>query len=111
MERRETVTNERRFGTAKAALVAAGVLLLGLPAPTAAQVPGAPIGVSATPSGNIVILGWSPPNGGAQVTGYAIDAGTSSGATNVAANYVVGNVLGVASPPLPAGTYFVRLKA
>jgi hypothetical protein len=76
-----------------------------------AQVPGAPVGVSAVVSGPIVTLSWSAPNSGGAPTTYLIDAGTSSGASDVASGLSVGNTLGVASPPLAAGTYFVRVSA
>lgn len=81
-------------------------------APAAAQVPGAPIGVSGQVNpNNSVTLSWAAPNGGAPVTNYAVDAGTTSGSSNLAANVLVGNVLTVTGPPLPAGSYFVRVRA
>ena len=78
----------------------------------AAQVPGAPIGVSGQVNpNNSVTLSWAAPNGGAPVTNYAVDAGTTTGSSNLAANVLVGNVLTVTGPPLPTGSYFVRVKA
>ncbi len=78
--------------------------------PAATQTPRAPVGLTAQVSGNVVTLSWAPPASGASVSGYALNAGTSSGASNVAANYVVGQVLSVTAP-VPVGTYFVRVRA
>ena len=98
------------FSVRVAALLASYALLCP-PLLAQAQVPGAPVGVSAVVSGPIVTLSWSPPNSGGAPTTYLIDAGTSSGASNVASGLSVGNTLGVVSPPLAAGTYFVRVSA
>ena len=92
------------------ACLAASLLVTAVPA-WAQSVPGAPIGVSAQVAGPVVTISWTAPNGGALVSGYAIDAGTTSGASNLAANTPLGNVLQVTTPPLPAGPYFVRVKA
>ena len=79
--------------------------------PGAAQTPNSPVGVSALVNGAVVRLTWSPPNGGGPVTGYELDAGTRSGASDLASGYRVGNVLTFDTPALPAATYFVRVKA
>ncbi|MEP7118472.1 MAG: hypothetical protein ABI880_12865 [Acidobacteriota bacterium] len=85
--------------------------LAAMAAPSAAQAPNPPVGGSAQVGGSAARLTWSPPNGGATVLGYEIDAGTSSGASNLVAGYQVGNVLTIDTPALPAGTYFVRIRA
>ena len=90
----------------------AAAIVVAVATSAAAQVPGAPIAVSGQVNpNNSVTLSWAPPNGGAQVTNYAVDAGTTSGSSNLAANVLVGNVLTVTSPPVPSGSYFVRVKA
>ena len=100
-----------RLGLIKAALSAALVVAVATSA-AAQAVPGAPIGVSGQVNvNNSVTLSWAAPNGGAQVTNYAVNAGTTTGSSNLAADVLVGNVLSVTGPPLPAGSYFVRLKA
>jgi len=72
--------------------------------------PGAPSSMTATISGSRATLGWRAPTGGSSPTGYLLNVGTSSGASNVAANYNVGNVLSVYGD-LPRGTYYARVRA
>lgn len=92
--------------------MAAGLVVAVATSAAAQAVPGAPIGVSGQVNpNNSVTLSWAAPNGGAQPSNYAVDAGTTTGSSNLAANVLVGNVLSVTGPPLPAGSYFVRVKA
>ena len=94
------------------AVLAAGLVVAVATSAAAQAVPGAPIGVSGQVNpNNSVTLSWAAPNGGAQPSNYAVDAGTTTGSSNLAANVLVGNVLSVTGPPLPAGSYFVRVKA
>jgi hypothetical protein len=78
-------------------------------APVAA--PGAPSNLSATVSGSTVTLNWTAPVGGDAPTSYVVQAGSSTGLNNLA-NFDTGStsttlvVLNV-----PAGTYFVRVRA
>ncbi len=95
-----------RVATAVFALVAA----VALPALAAAQTPGSPTGLVASVSGSVVTLSWAVPSTGGVVAGYAIDAGSVAGAT-LASNFVVGNVLTIVGPLLPAGSYFARVRA
>jgi Domain of unknown function (DUF3472) len=70
--------------------------------------PGAPSGLTLSINGSIVTLMWSAASG--QPTAYVIEAGLSSGTSNLA-NFQTGNAdttLTVAAPP---GTYFVRIRA
>lgn len=86
--------------------------LLSLVGSAAAQTPpGTPVGLSAVVNGSGARITWSPPNGGPTVSAYALDAGTSSGSSNLVSNYVVGNVLALDTPPLAPGSYFVRVRA
>jgi hypothetical protein len=71
--------------------------------------PGAPSGLVAAPVAGGVGLAWNPPATGGPPTGYRLDVGTSSGATNLGA-VPVGLVTSLAAPA-PAGTYFVRVVA
>jgi hypothetical protein len=69
----------------------------------------APISLSNTVVGSTVTLTWTAPAG--SVTSYVIEAGSSSGLANLA-NFSTGNALTTFSTTgVPAGTYFVRVRA
>ena len=70
------------------------------------QPPGAPT-LTASVSGNTVVLSWAPAAGPAALS-YFLEAGTATGLSNVF-NGNVGNTtqLSAAAPP---GTYFVRVR-
>src|SRR5262249_38051989 len=54
---------------------------------------------------------WNAPAGGDPPTGYIIEAGSSSGQADLA-NIATGNTATTLSAPgVPAGTYFVRVRA
>ena len=72
--------------------------------------PGTPTSMAASVAGTRVTLSWRPPASGAAPTSYAIDVGTTSGASNIAQNYDVGDVLSVAGN-LGRGTYYARVRA
>jgi hypothetical protein len=78
-------------------------------APLAA--PSAPSGLSGTVTGSTVTLTWIAPVGGDAPSSYIVQAGSASGLSDLA-NFDTGTtattlaVLGV-----PAGTYFVRVRA
>ena len=77
------------------------------PAPTA------PLGLGATVDGSIVTLAWGPPANGAvaPVLTYVIEAGSALGSSNLA-NFATGStVTSFTTPPVPAGSYYVRLRA
>jgi titin len=63
----------------------AGAIPAAMAAP--ATIPGAPTGLTATPSNTTVALSWTAPanNGGSSITGYNVFQGTSSGAENYGA--------------------------
>jgi hypothetical protein len=69
--------------------------------------PGAPSALAATVSGSTVTLSWAAPAGGAD--SYVVEAGSVSGAADIAAIDVGGatSLTGV----VPPGTYFVRVRA
>jgi hypothetical protein len=69
--------------------------------------PGAPRGLTASVAGTAVTLGWqagAPP----APTGFVVEAGTSSGATDVGA-FAVG-LATTATGTLPPGTYVIRVR-
>src|SRR5262249_49409353 len=73
--------------------------------------PSAPTGLAGSASGTTVVLTWNAPAGGDPPTGYIIEAGSSSGQADLA-NIATGNTATTLSAPgVPAGTYFVRVRA
>lgn len=82
----------------------AGVPRLGIgvfPVPVVAS----PVGLRATVRGSTVSLVWVPPAGAAE--SYLVEAGRSRGAADVGVVPVAGTAVG---GPLPAGTYFLRVR-
>jgi endonuclease/exonuclease/phosphatase family metal-dependent hydrolase len=75
--------------------------------PLAAE-PLPPTNLSAHVAGNAVTLTWNAPPGG--VSGYRIEVGTAPGLTN-AANVLVGATSSLFIPGVPAGSYYVRIRA
>jgi len=76
-----------------------------------AVAPGAPTGLTATASGSSVTLTWSVPVGGDPVQSYVIEAGSTTGASNLA-NLLTGTTATTFSTGgVPNGTYFVRVRA
>src|SRR5205823_3889666 len=68
-------------------------------------------GLTATVSGSTVNLVWSAPTSGGAPTSYIVEAGSSSGLKDLA-NFSTGNTtLGYSATGVPAGTYFVRVRA
>ena len=71
--------------------------------------PGAPTALTAQVSGRDVSLQWGAPAGGAAPTGYRLEAGTTSGASNVAV-FSTGPSASVGVTGVPDGVYFVRVR-
>ncbi len=71
--------------------------------------PGAPAGLASAVSGSTVTLSWSAPAGGC-ATSYILQAGSASGASNLA-NANVGNVTSYTATGVGPGTYYVRVRA
>jgi len=73
--------------------------------------PSAPGNFAATSSGTNAILTWTAPASGEPVQSYVIEAGSTSGATNLA-NFPTGNALTTFSASsVGAGTYYLRVRA
>ncbi len=75
--------------------------------------PSAPLGLSTVVSGSTFTMTWSPPaNAGlAPVQTYIIEAGSAPGTSNLAV-FPTGNaVTSFVTPPVPNGSYWVRVRA
>lgn len=81
-------------------------------APTACtSAPGAPTGLSGATNGSTVNLAWSAPSGVCAATSYVLEAGSSAGLSDLA-NFNTGSTTtSYSAPGVPAGTYFVRVRA
>lgn len=79
------------------------------PACTAA--PNAPTGLSASASGNTIVLRWSAPSSGQLVTSYFVEVGTSSGSANTVSTSTGSTTTSYTTSTLSNGTYYVRVRA
>lgn len=69
----------------------------------------APVSLSSTVAGTTVTLTWTAPAG--VVSGYVIEAGSSSGSANLASLSTGDAQTTFSTSGVPAGTYFVRVRA
>jgi hypothetical protein len=77
----------------------------------AAAAPTSPIGLVATVIGSAVTLNWNAPASGDPVTTYVLEAGSSSGAADLA-NFSTGSTaLSYGATGVGAGVYYVRVRA
>ncbi len=73
--------------------------------------PGPPTNLSYSVSGTAVTLTWTAPVGTEPVTDYYLEAGTSSGATNIGGSFLGSTATSLTAPDVPPITYFVRIRA
>jgi hypothetical protein len=73
-----------------------------------ADQPASPASLSASVAGRTVMLNWIAPSVPG-LTGYRLEAGSSSGAADVAV-FTTGAVTGVTVADVPEGLYFVRVR-
>jgi hypothetical protein len=100
-------TNPGSFGPAGCSTRVSSSRIL----PAAVAAPNAPSGLAATVSGSVVTLSWAAPVGGDPPTSYQIQAGSSAGQTNIASFDTGSTATTLAIFNVPAGTYFVRVRA
>lgn len=78
---------------------------------TGGQAPGAPVNFVATANGNVVTLTWNAPTSGDPVVTYIIEAGSVSGAANLA-NFSTGSpATSYSASGVVASTYYMRVRA
>jgi hypothetical protein len=71
--------------------------------------PAAPTGLTAFMAGDKITMTWTPALGGGPATGYVVEAGSSSGASNLATVNTTG--ASFTFSPVPNGFYFLRVRA
>jgi glucose/arabinose dehydrogenase len=78
--------------------------------PSPAVTPGPPPTLTHSVSNRDVIFNWSAPAGGPTPTGFRVEAGWSSGASDIGV-FPVGLVLSAGVSGVPDGRYYVRVRA
>jgi predicted phage tail protein len=73
--------------------------------------PGVPTGLTASVSGSSVTLSWTGPAGGCAATGFMIEAGSSSGLSDLASVNTGSTATTFSAGGVGNGTYFVRVRA
>ena len=85
------------------------IVILFATAVSVQAVPGPPSGLAATVTGTTVVLNWTAPSG-ATLIGYRIEAGSAATLSDLA-SIVVGVAPTFTANAVPAGRYFVRVRA
>jgi hypothetical protein len=86
-------------------------LIYGTNTPTPSSAPGAPTGLTTSASGSTVFISWAAPTSGGAPTAYIIEAGSSSGASNLAVVNTGSTATTFSAGGVGAGSYFIRVKA
>ncbi|MBP7777423.1 MAG: fibronectin type III domain-containing protein [Acidobacteria bacterium] len=73
--------------------------------------PGAPTDLHTFTDGDVVGLEWGPPPNGAEPRFYVLEAGTSSGTSNITGGLPIGADTSFEVPGVPPGTYYLRVRA
>jgi len=71
--------------------------------------PDSPTGLTAFMAGDRITITWTPAAGGGPASGYVVEAGSSSGASNIATLDVP--IASFTFSPVPNGFYFIRVRA
>lgn len=72
-------------------------------------VPVPPSGLTASVSGRVISLSWTPPATGATPTSYVVDVGTISGSSNLG-SFNTGSTATSVSGAVAPGRYFIRMR-
>jgi hypothetical protein len=72
--------------------------------------PGVPSALVASVSGSTATLSWSAAGSGEAAASYVIEAGTASGATDIASFDTASSATAFTATGVPQGTYFVRVR-
>jgi hypothetical protein len=75
-----------------------------------ASAPGAPGTFFGAVSGSTITFTWTAPTSGDPVATYVLEAGSASGLSNLA-NAAIGTATSYVAGGVPAGTYYVRVRA
>ena len=75
-----------------------------------ANPPAAPEGLSATVDSGLVRINWTLPPYSPAATGYVLEGGTGPGLSNLA-RVALGPTTSIDIPGVPAGRYYVRVRA
>ena len=76
----------------------------------AAVAPGPPGTLVASSAGGTVMLTWSPPSSGDAVFSYVIEAGSASGAADLASFSTGSSATSFTASAIPNGVYYVRVR-
>lgn len=85
----------------------------GGPGVAALSAPNAPSNLAASVRGSTVTLTWTAPQSGDRATSYVVEAGSTSGSSNLANMNFDGveQLLSLVVTNVPVGTYYVRVRA
>src|SRR5262249_54032165 len=89
--------------------IAGAQALYAAPAPPAA--PGSPTNLTVSSAGSSVTLSWRPPTSGGAVVSYSIEAGSSSGAANLARFSTGSANTTYTASDVGSGVYYMRVRA
>jgi len=88
-----------------------GRVLKIVPDPNASNLPASPTDLRSVVSGSTVTVSWTAPIAGVVATGYQLEAGSASGAANLAIVGAGAAQTSLTFPGISPGSYFVRVRS